>query len=55
MRPTVKMVIATVRGHCTWALHLLLVAFATAAAMACAVALATALEAAEALALPKEP
>ena len=37
------------------ALHLLLVAFATAAAMACAVALATALEAAEALALPKEP
>ncbi len=37
------------------ALHSLLVAVATAAAMAWAVALATALEAAEALALPKEP
>lgn len=37
------------------AMHSLLDAVATAAAMACAVALATALEAAEALALPKEP
>ena len=35
--------------------HLLLEALATAAAMAWAVALATAVEAAEALALPKEP
>ena len=37
------------------ALHSLLDAMATAVAMAWAVALATALEAAEALALPKEP